>query len=85
MVAIPANPQELAALNASLQAGVISYATYYHNLEQLQLTRPGVDAEEEQETIDGDTENIFQQRAQGGRLPDNAEEIDEKVANIGAA
>jgi len=85
LVAIRANPQELAALNASLQAGAISYATYYHNLEQLELTRPGVDAEEEQETIDADTENIFQQRAQGGRLPDNAEEIDEKVANIGAA
>ena len=86
LVAIRALPQELAALNASLQSGHISYSTYYHNLEQLELTRPGIDADEEKEAIEGDEESIFQQRNDEGRpAVDREEDIDIKVASASAA
>lgn len=86
LVAIRAMPQELTALNESLQSGHISYSTYYHNLEQLELTRPGIDADEEKEAIEGDEESIFQQRNDEGRpAVDREEDIDIKVASVGAA
>jgi hypothetical protein len=86
LVAIRAMPQELTALNESLQAGHISYETYYHNLEQLEISRPGIDAEEEQEAIESDEGSIFQERAEEGRPAAGREdEIDKKVEEAQAA
>ena len=40
-------PDECAKLTLSWQAGGISWKTLYHNLEMGELTRPGIDAEQE--------------------------------------
>jgi len=47
-------PQELDALVKSWQANAISYSTLYFNLEQGEITRPGVDAETEQDLIEAE-------------------------------
>jgi hypothetical protein len=44
-------PSELAQMLAALQADGISYKTFYHNLAVGGITRPGIDAEEEQKEI----------------------------------
>ena len=46
------DPQEQLALMTQLQAGTISFETYYYNLQRGELTRPGVEAEEEKALID---------------------------------
>jgi hypothetical protein len=49
--AIKLNPQELQAQLQLLQAGAISYETFYYNVTTGGWTRPGVDSKEEQEQI----------------------------------
>jgi hypothetical protein len=48
---IPLSPQEMTALMALWQAGGISYATLHRNLEQGEITRPGISAEAEKHEI----------------------------------
>lgn len=50
--------EELSALTAALQAGSISYETFYYNLQRGELTRPDVTAEEEKELIDTQNPNM---------------------------
>jgi hypothetical protein len=54
--AMKMQPAELAQLLAALQADGISYKTFYYNLAVGGITRPGIDAEEEQQEISNKTE-----------------------------
>jgi hypothetical protein len=45
-------PQMLQAIMQARLNKTISYETYYHNLQQGELTRPGVDADEEQALLE---------------------------------
>jgi hypothetical protein len=45
-------PNELRELVLLWQAGGISWPTLYHQLEQGEITRPGIEAEEERALID---------------------------------
>jgi len=74
LLSIKATPQELQALTKALQDGAISYATYYHNLEQLELTRPEVDHEAELEDIENDGNREVVLSVSGGREADDNEE-----------
>ncbi|MGA2264484.1 MAG: hypothetical protein ABSH28_24015 [Acidobacteriota bacterium] len=49
-------PEECAKLTLSWQAGGMSWKTLYYNLEQGELTRPGIDAD--QERLDIESERI---------------------------
>ena len=49
--AMKMQPAELAQMLAALQADGISYKTFYYNLAVGGITRPGIDAEEEQRDI----------------------------------
>ena len=74
LLAIKATPQELQALTKALQSGAMSWETYYHNLEQLELSRPGVDAEEEIAAIESDADRAVVLTVSQGRPADEAEE-----------
>ena len=74
LLAIKATPQELQALTKALQSGAMSWETYYHNLEQLELSRPGVDAEEESAASESDAERAVVLTVSQGRPADEAEE-----------
>jgi len=74
LLAVKATPQELQALTAAVQAGLMSFETYYYNLEQLELTRPAVDAEEESGEIDNDGDKAVVNHFAQGRPADEAEE-----------
>lgn len=56
-VEVKMDPQMLTALVSAVQAGEISYATFYYNLERGSLTRPGISAEEEQDAARADMED----------------------------
>ena len=47
LAAIAATPEQITALVAALQGGAMSFETVYANLERLEMTREGVDADEE--------------------------------------
>ena len=88
LIAITATPEELNALGKALTDRNISFETFYHNLERLELTRPGVDADEEQEAIENSIEGELGKRLSIVANPPEAvdeEDIDAKVANIQAA
>lgn len=53
-VPMDATPQVVTALMSALQAGTISFKTFYWNLVRANLARPGVDATAELEEIDVD-------------------------------
>jgi len=74
LLAIKASPQELQALTAAVQAGQMSFETYYYNLEQLELTRPDVDADEETEDIENDGNREVVLKVAKGRPADDDEE-----------
>ena len=74
LLAIKASPQELQALTAAVQAGLMSFETYYYNLEQLELTRPEVDFEEEDEAIQNNADKEVVLKVAGGRPADEDEE-----------
>ena len=74
LLAIKASPQELQALTAAVQAGMMSFETYYYNLEQLELTRPDIDAEEEAEEIENDGNKEVVLKVAQGRPADEDEE-----------
>tara|TARA_R110000824_G_scaffold152470_1_gene323689 strand:+ start:9967 stop:11376 length:1410 start_codon:yes stop_codon:yes gene_type:complete len=71
---VKATPQELQALTAAVQAGTMSYGTYYHNLEQLELTRPGVDAEQEEAELEESANREVVLSVQSGRPASDDEE-----------
>jgi hypothetical protein len=50
-IAMRMSPQELQQLLLTLQSGEIAYETFYHNLQEGGVARPGVSAEEEREAI----------------------------------
>lgn len=50
-------PEQINAYLALLQAGKITYATFYNLLQGGELTRPGVDAEQELEEIEAEEES----------------------------
>jgi hypothetical protein len=50
----PLQPQEIAELVKSWQAGAISWSTLYANLQAGEITRPGVTSEQERADIDGE-------------------------------
>ena len=52
----------------------MSFETYYHNLEQLELTRPDIDAEEEQDSIQTDADNEVVLKVARSRPVEAAEE-----------
>lgn len=52
---LPLTSAEIAELVKSWQSGAISYETLYYNLQQGEITRPGVDAEDEQAQIENET------------------------------
>jgi len=45
-------PDEMRVLVEAYQTGAMSFSTFYHNLRRGEMTRPGVDAEEEREQIE---------------------------------
>lgn len=49
---VPMNPQMMTALLAALQAGKLSYDTYFENLQRGDVIRPDVTPEQEQAKID---------------------------------
>jgi hypothetical protein len=49
---------ELEALVRTWQAGAISYETMYYNMERGEVTRPGIEAEEERQLIDTQKPNL---------------------------
>jgi len=57
IVASQMPPQMLLALLQVLQQGRMSYETFYENLKRGELTRPGVDVEDEQALIETDQAN----------------------------
>jgi hypothetical protein len=71
---VKATPQELQALTAAVQAGTMSFATYYYNLEQLELTRPDVEWEEEEQDIENGVDKAVVLSVQNGRPADADEE-----------
>ena len=87
LVAVTATPEELRSLGQALTDRNISFETFYHNLERLELTRPGVDAEEEkgaiEEQIEGDLANRL--TLVGGAPDEEDDEIDKKVERVEAA
>ena len=74
-------PQELTALTQALQAGGISYETYYYNLQRGELTRPDIDVKEEKEGIDNEGGALDTNR--GNTTPEDNAEIAAAVNNIG--
>jgi hypothetical protein len=52
------NPQEFTALMAALQAGLLSFETFYWNLQKSEIARPGIDVETELAAIDADEERF---------------------------
>ena len=55
---IPMSAGELSALMQQWQSGAISYKTFYWNLQQGEITRPGVSAEEELDQIHLETPTL---------------------------
>ena len=51
-VNIRATPQEVQVWLTAMQSGAISFETFYRNIREGELTRPGVDAEEERRQIE---------------------------------
>lgn len=43
---------DVSVLMQAWQAGAISYETFYYNLQQGEIARPGVDADTERELVD---------------------------------
>jgi len=74
-------PQELTALTQALQAGGISYETYYYNLQRGDLTRPDIDVDEEKEGISNEGGALDTNR--GDTTPEDNAEIAAAVNNIG--
>jgi hypothetical protein len=74
LLQIKATPQELQALTKALQDGAISYATYYYNLEQLELTRPDIDSDKELADIENDGNREVVLTVSRGRKADEDEE-----------
>lgn len=72
---IPLSPTEIAELVKSWQAGAISYETLYYNLEQGEVTRPGVSAEDEQAQIENETPPLDL-----GSRSDKEPELEEEAA-----
>lgn len=60
--------EDLKALVLALQAGGIAFATFYAQLEKGELTRPGVDAEQEQTDIQAEAEIASQQAADSAAM-----------------
>lgn len=54
--AVFATPGQMAELLKAVQGGTMSFATYYYNLEKLEMSRPNVDWEQEQKDIDNDNQ-----------------------------
>ena len=71
---VKATPQELQALTAAVQAGTMSFATYYYNLEQLELTRPDVTAEDEEAALEEAADKEVVLSVQSGRGASEEEE-----------
>jgi len=80
--AIKLNPQELQAQLQMLQAGSISFETFWYNLTMGGWTRPGVDAKEEKQQIaregGGSTEPVGEDEP----LPDDEEAEDEEGLEV---
>jgi len=56
---------ELTQLVSAWQSGAISYATMYYNMERGEVTRPGIEAEEEQAEIASETPSTLPQNEPG--------------------
>ena len=67
LLAVKAKPEELTALTAAVQSGLMSYETYYYNLEQLEVTRPDVDADDELQAIEDDANREVVLKVETGR------------------
>jgi hypothetical protein len=74
-VEVKMDPQTLSGLVAAVQAGEISYATFYYNLERGALARPGVTAEEERQQAMADMEDRPQDDDEDGALPDTRADV----------
>lgn len=61
-------PDELKAWVLALQAGSVSYPTFYAQLEKGELTRPGVDAEQEKAEIDSEASLAATQAADAAQV-----------------
>jgi len=55
---LPLSPTEIAELVRTWQAGGISYETLYYNLQQGEITRPGITADDEKTQIELETPDI---------------------------
>lgn len=82
---VKATPQELQALTAAVQAGTMTFATYYYNLEQLELTRPDVTAEDEEAELEEAADRQVVLSVQSGRPADDEEEARATELAEGAA
>lgn len=88
VVAVQAQPQQLVALLQVVQGGLMTFETAYYNLEQLEMTRPGVTAEEELKGIRNQEEQALRNRPPSGAgeavSPDEEAEIEAELKRIEA-
>jgi hypothetical protein len=87
--AIKLNPQEIQALLQTLQAGAISFETFYYDLTTGGWTRPGVDAQAEKQQIAREGGGEQEALDEEGPLPEDeegleVEEGEEEAAGPGA-
>ena len=83
VVAVNATPEQLTALTAMLQAGSISYLTFYYLLERFEMTRPGTTVEDEVSAINNDQNGVLNRQPPGTELSEReAAEIDDELKRI---
>uniref|UniRef100_A0A6M3LGY1 DUF4055 domain-containing protein n=1 Tax=viral metagenome TaxID=1070528 RepID=A0A6M3LGY1_9ZZZZ len=82
LVAKRATPEEIAALVQALQGGTMAFETVYANMEELELTREGVSAEDELTAIRGREEEVLGDRVGVGVQPADQVRIARTVEEV---